>query len=198
LTPAFREPGSNRWSRASAATPGPSSATLTTIAPSRAAARQDHARARVAAGVVEQRCDDSLDDLGVDAGHHRRRRALNLECEVALGQRRGPALGDVVEHAAELAAARLDLRLGARGGHQRLEDAAHLLGAALDHRVGLAAVLWRTLAALQQLDLGHDPRQRRAQFVRELSRQPLFVAQARRDPIQERVERARQVAPGRL
>ena len=50
----------------------------------------------------------------------------------------------------------------------------------------------RPLAPQSQLDLGGDPRERRAQLVRELGREAALVAQARGDPVEHRVERARE------
>ena len=86
-------------------------------------------------------------------------------------------------------------RLGARGGHQRLEDPAHLLGAAGDRVVRARGAPPATArGAASSSTSADDPRQRRAQLVRELGRQPLLVAQAGRDAVQQRVEGPRQLA----
>ena len=102
---------------------------------------EEDVRARVAQRVVDQRRDDPLDDLGVDAGHHRPGRVAHLELELALGHRGRPPLGDPVQDAADLAASHVELRLRAGRGHEGLEDGAHLLGAAGHDRIGLVAVL---------------------------------------------------------
>ena len=172
--------------------PGPSSVDRHDPAPVGERARA-HAAAGVAAPVLEQRREDPLDHLAVHAGHEPGRRPASSSSATGpadSSQRRRrlwsagasslrPAPRPASARAAAISVSRISLIW---------------LGAAGDRGVGVRARLRAALAALEQLDLGDDAGQRRPQLVRELGREPLLVAQARRDAVHQRVERARQLA----
>ena len=56
----------------------------------------------------------------------------------------------------------------------------------------LAVLVRRALPTERELRLGSDPRERRAELVRELGREPLLVAKAGGQPAQQRVQRGRE------
>jgi hypothetical protein len=105
-----------------------------------------------------------------------------------------PLVRDPRERLADVAAPAVEVRLGARGRHQHVEDPVHLVRVARDRGQRLAPLGLGALPALEELHLGHHARQRRAQLVRQLGRQALLVAQARREPVEEAVERGRELA----
>ena len=105
-----------------------------------------HAAAGVAAPVLEQRREDPLDHLAVHAGHEPAVAGVELERDRA--RRLVPAAAQALERRGQLAAPGAEAGVGARRGHQRLEDLAHLVGAAGDRGVGVRARLRAALAAL--------------------------------------------------
>ena len=62
----------------------------------------------------------------------------------------------------------------------------------MDCLEALAVLVRRALPAERELALGSDPRERRAELVRELGREPLLVAQAGGEALEQRVERGGQ------
>ena len=111
--------------------------------------------------------------------------SLEARPEQRLGRR--ACNGECVGRAAEAAG------LVPGGGDERVDRARELLGVALDSSKRVAVLLAAAVAAQGQLGLGEHARERRAQLVRELGREALLVPKARGEPVEQRVERGREL-----
>ena len=171
--------------------PGPSSSTVTTTA-RRAGTIDPHGGDRVPASVLDQRREDPLDksllDRDPDARGRDDRRRSGARTRTPAAAPRAPPPG--------VAGRAVRVELGPGGGDQRVERAAHL--PALSSTCSSARRPSSCCRVAQrELGLGGDARQRRAQLVRELGREPLLVAEARREAVEQPVERGRRAASAR-
>jgi hypothetical protein len=85
-------------------------------------------------------------------------------------------------------AATTGARLVSRGRNERLDRARELAGISVDQFQHLAVLARLTLARERELCLREQTRKRRAELVRQLGGEAAFPAEARGQPVEERVE----------
>ncbi len=182
-------PGSKIVVGSSVATPSPSSTMLIKRLRRDARNRDVDARSSVVACVFEQRLQDSIDELTFDRDVDGRRRQARSDLDACGGGEGSCGLRRAHDGIPGIACRVEETRFLSRGSDESVDGRRHL-GGIPEHRFERLAILdGFALPAERELRLAADAGERRPQLVRELGGQTLLVAQARREAVEQRVER---------
>ena len=192
-----RTAGSKIVSASSAPTPGPSSSTVKSTAPSARASERETAFRPYRQALSTHRMEDALGEVGVDADRVTHARLSSTVSSIP----RSSATG---RHASAAACATSTPSETPRGPASCCAAASsastmRAIWRALP-RISVSASRYSSGVARppqRELGLGRHLRERRAQLVRELGREAALVTQARGDPVEQAVERRRRAASAR-
>src|SRR5581483_1985166 len=149
-------------------------------------------RRAVSAGVFEDRLDDPLRKIGVDADAKRARGLNDLQLEFAVAAAAAAGLRSAGGDRVRVSGAAFASRLVASCSDQRVDRTRKLISISMDEVERVAVIVGRALTAEREFGLGEDARQRCAELVRQLGREAAFVAEARGEPVEQAVEGGRE------
>ena len=143
----------------------------------------------VPARVLDHRLQDPLRKVCVDADAERLLRQRHFERNLPLLCEAHACRGGAFGNCGRVCCRPFSPGLVPRRGDERVDDPRQLACARVDQLERVAVLVRISLATKRNLGLGKDPRERRAQLMRELGREEPLVPQARGQAVEQAVER---------